>query len=176
MRAALRMHFRLLINKPVHHDALFALLSGSRPNSAGAAPQLQMRFGFRVLIVEDNVINQRLSERVLMRLGCTAVIARDGREGVAVLRERAADFDLVLLDLHMPEMDGITALREIRSGNAGPRAQTMWIIALTADVREQQRKRAMDAGLNEYLTKPLNIAELEAALRRYRTERLARKR
>ncbi len=74
----------------------------------------------------------------------------------------------------MPEMDGFAALEEIRSGRAGARAQSMWIIALTADARDEQRVRGMAAGLNDYLTKPLRLGELEAAMRRFQDQRNVR--
>ncbi len=174
LRTTLRAHFRLLVSRPVHHGPLFAVLSGSRPTPhepAGPATQ----FGFRVLIVEDNQVNQRLMQRVLTGLGCTSQVANNGREALVELSEHAAKYDLVLLDLHMPEMDGLAALERIRRGEAGPRAQTMWVIALTADVRPEQRTKAFAMGLNDYLTKPLRVPELETALRRYRTERTSRK-
>ncbi len=174
LRTALRAHFRLLVNKPVHHDALFALLSGSRPSAP--VPPPPTHFGFRVLVVEDNAVNQHMIQRVLANLGCTSRLVEHGRAALAELSQHPGDFDLVLLDLHMPEMDGFAALREIRAGRAGPRAQTMWIIALTADAREQQRARAMEAGINEYLTKPLSVPDLDAALRRFRNDRVSRKR
>lgn len=173
LRSALRAHFRLLVNKPVHQDALFALLTGSRGGAPTSA--VATHFGFRVLVVEDNVVNQRLVQRVLVNLGCTTKVVENGRQAVNELTDHSADFDVVLLDLHMPEMDGIAALHEIRAGKAGPRAQTMWIVALTADVREQQRARAMEAGLNDYLTKPLDLSELESSLKKFRSERIARK-
>lgn len=174
LRTALRAHFRLLINKPVHHEALFALLAGSRPNPAAPAPPTH--FGLRVLVAEDNPMNQRLVHRALENLGCTSKLVDNGRAALTQLAQHAEDFDVVLLDLHMPEMDGLAALREIRAGRAGPRARIMWIIALTADTREQQRARALEAGINDYLTKPLNLAELELALKRFRNERVARTR
>jgi CheY-like chemotaxis protein len=90
------------------------------------------------------------------------------------LRRNGDEFDLVLLDLHMPEIDGIAALSDIRSGAIGPKATSIWIIALTADVREEQRKRGMAAGLNDYLTKPLRPADLEAALLRFKAKREAK--
>ena len=174
LRASLRAHFRLLVNKPVHHDTLFGLLSGARVNAPTGAPPTQ--FGFRVLAVDDNATNRRLIKHVLGSFGCTVRLLEDGRQAIHELTANAGDFDVVLLDLHMPEMDGIAALREIRSGQAGSRAQTMWIIALTADAREQQRARAMESGVNDYLTKPLKLQELETAFRRLRSERMARKR
>lgn len=173
LRAALRAHFRLLVNRPVHHEAFFALLANAQPKAEVAAAPAH--FGFRVLVVEDNAVNLRLVSRVLENLGCLPTLVDNGRKALEVLKLRAEDFDLVLLDLHMPELDGLSALREIRMGNAGSRAQTMWVIALTADAREEERARAMAAGLNDYLTKPLNIPALEAALRRFRQERTRRR-
>ena len=174
-RAALRAHFRLLVNRPIHHGPLFALLSGSRPSSTPTPAAPATQFGFHVLIVEDNHVNQRLLQRVLNTLGCTWTVVENGREAIDMLTAHADDYDVVLLDLHMPEMDGISALERIRRGDAGEQAQTMWIIALTADVRPEQRVRGFAAGLNDYLTKPLRVPDLEASFRRYRTERLARK-
>jgi PAS domain S-box-containing protein len=171
-RTALRKHFRLLINRPLHHGALFALLSGAAPRAEAVAVT---QFGFRVLIVEDNIVNQRLMQRVLTTLGCTFRVAENGRSALAELKEHAADFDLVLLDLHMPEMDGLAALEQIRHGHAGRQAQTIWIVALTADARAEQRDRGLAAGLNDYLTKPVKLTELEAALHRYRADRLSRR-
>lgn len=175
LRLALREHFRLLINKPVHHGALYALLAGSRSGGPAVAPPLK-QFGLRILVVEDNPMNQRLMQRVLTNLGCTFTLVDNGRRAVDELSRRADDFDLVLLDLHMPELDGIAALQEIREGRAGPRAQSLWIIALTADARADERARAMAAGLNDFLTKPLRISELQTALRRFLDEREARRR
>jgi CheY-like chemotaxis protein len=175
LRAALRVHFRLLVNRPIHHGPLFAMLSGSRPSSDESPPGAATQFGFRVLVVEDNQVNQRLMVRVLTALGCTYRVVANGLQAITELSQHADDFDLVLLDLHMPEMDGLSALERIRRGEAGPRAQTMWVAALTADVRAEQRTRGFAVGLNDYLTKPLRVPELEAAFRRYRAERLVRK-
>jgi CheY-like chemotaxis protein len=173
LRIALRAHFRLLVSKPVHHDAFFALLAGSW----GSVPTLQppTHFGFRVLVVEKNPLNQRLVHRVLASLGCSTAMVDNGSRAVALLAERTADFDLVILDLNLPESDGSSALREIRAGRAGPVAQTIWIIALTADPREEPRSRGMAEGLNDYLTKPLKLSDLEAALKKFRAHRAALK-
>ena len=174
IRARLRTHFRLLINKPVHHEALFAVISGANPRDA-LQPSAPAHFGFRVMVVEDNAVNQRLMQRVLVNLGCSWMVVENGRLALEELSKHAAEYDVVLLDLHMPEMDGLTALQEIRRGNAGAHARTMWVIALTADAREEQRSRALAAGVNDYLTKPLKLPELEAALARFREQRPAKR-
>lgn len=174
LRTALRGHFRLLVNTPVHHDALFTLLSG-----LSAAPALPSRppahLALRVLLVEDNPVNQRLMHKVLTNLGCTWTVTENGRRAVDELIRAEGAYDVVLMDLHMPEMDGIAALAEIRAGRAGLRAKTVWIAALTADARDDQRERAFAAGANDYLTKPLKLHDLEAALGRFREARQGRK-
>jgi PAS domain S-box-containing protein len=175
LRTALRMHFRLLINKPVHHETLFSTLSGAAPRAAAIPIAAPVQFGLRVLVVEDNPVNQRLMRRVLTNLACPFAVMENGQRALEELSHRAEDYDVVLLDLHMPEMDGLTALRAIRGGKAGPVAQSIWIVALTADARDEQRARARAAGINDYLTKPLKPAELEAAFHRFRAERVASK-
>ncbi len=175
LRVALRMHFRLLMNKPVHHGALYALLAGARTSTPAVAPALEP-FGFHILMAEDNPMNQRLMQRVLTNLGCTHHVVENGRRAIDELSRCAADYDLVLLDLHMPELDGVAALQEIRRGQAGSVAQSIWIVALTADARPDERSRAMAAGLNDFLTKPLRMSDLQTALRRFRDERGARQR
>jgi len=172
LRAALHAHFRLLLNKPVHHAALLAQLSGISTAPVLTTPP-PTHFGFRVLLVEDNPVNQRLMQRVLVTLGCQATVVDNGRRAIEALARDDAGYDVVLMDLHMPEMDGVTAIDAIRAGKAGLRAQGLWIAALTADVRDSQKARTLTAGANDYLTKPLKLPELEAALRRYRETRQA---
>jgi CheY-like chemotaxis protein len=113
---------------------------------------------------------------VLTNLGCKPTTAENGRKALEMLRNNAEAFDLVLLDLHMPEIDGIAALRDIRSGTAGAAAKSIWVIALTADVRAEQRARVVAEGVNDYLTKPIKPSDLEAALKRFRSHRAARNR
>ncbi|HYP16974.1 MAG TPA: ATP-binding protein, partial [Opitutus sp.] len=179
LRSALRTHFRLVLNKPLHHDMLASLLSPSvvapeqRPAStaatdAPAAPP-NAGFGFRVLIVEDNAVNQRLIQKVITKLGCEWMSAMNCRTGLEELSRSRPE--IVLMDLHMPELDGLTAITKIRAGEAGPAMKDVWIIALTADAREEQRERTLAAGANDYLTKPVQLPELTAAFRRYAASR-----
>jgi PAS domain S-box-containing protein len=173
LRTALRSHFRLLVSKPVHHDAFFALLAGSW----GSVPNLQLptHFGFRVLVVETGPVGQRLVKRVLENLGCAVTMADSGAKAVSLLAERPADFDLVLLDLPLPSAYGSGVLREIRAGRVGSEVQSIWIIALTADAAGAERERGARDGCNDCLIKPLRLTDLEAALKKFRGHRAALK-
>jgi len=171
-RAALRGHFRLLVNKPAHHDALLALLAAPIGPGVPVVEPQPGPFALSVLIVEDNAVNQRLAQKVVGNLGCRSATAPNGR--VALEELRRFGHDVVLMDLHMPEMDGVTATEEIRRGSAGEARRDIWIIALTADSREEQKERVRVAGANDYLTKPVRLVELTAALQRFVDERKKR--
>ena len=121
------------------------------------------RFHGKVLLIEDNPVNQKVAERYLQRLGCTVTIAENGEQGVkAYLSE---SFDMVLMDLQMPIMDGFTATRRIRDAE-GWRARTP-IIALTANAMTGQLERCLAAGMDGYLTKPLDVARLRDTLEEF---------
>ena len=111
----------------------------------------------RVLVVEDLAVNQRLARTVLTRLGCEVELATNGRE--AVDRVTTGAFDLVYMDCQMPEMDGYEATRRIREqGGRVP------IVALTASALESDRQRCLEAGMNDYITKPFARADFERTL------------
>ena len=115
-----------------------------------------------ILLVEDNVVNQKVALALLNRLGYTADVAANGLEAIDALKRQ--HYDVVLMDIQMPEMDGVTATKHIRA-RWSPKEQPI-IIALTADAMEQQRTDYMDAGMDDYVTKPIRVAELVAALER----------
>jgi signal transduction histidine kinase/CheY-like chemotaxis protein/ligand-binding sensor domain-containing protein len=119
--------------------------------------------GLRVMIAEDNTVNQLLFRKMLLRLGCQVHVAGDGREALEILR--AEPIDLVLMDCQMPELDGYETTREIRSWNG--RFSQLPVIALTASAMEEDRQRCFAAGMNDFLSKPLILAHLEAALSRW---------
>lgn len=114
----------------------------------------------RILVAEDNLANQNMLRMILAELGCEAVIAENG--AVALELFDAGYFDAVLMDLHMPVLDGITAAKRIRA-RRDRRASTP-IIAVTADARTGVREAVLEAGMNAYVTKPVAIADLVAAL------------
>ena len=115
----------------------------------------------RILVAEDNPINQRVVQMMLQRLGYeNAVFVEDGREAVAAVID--AEYDLVLMDVQMPHMNGLDATMEIRK-HIGKK-DTPWIVALTAGVMADERKKIMESGMNEFLAKPVAINQLEAKL------------
>jgi len=133
----------------------------AQPEEAGAAPPPPMR----VLVVEDHSVNQRVVKAMLERLGHHPELAENGLEALAALRERS--FDLVLMDCQMPDMDGFEATRRLRRGEAGPANQAVGVIALTANALKGDRERCLDAGMTDYLSKPLQPEALDRALRRH---------
>jgi signal transduction histidine kinase/ActR/RegA family two-component response regulator len=131
-------------------------------HSWDAAP----RFRGRILVVEDNALNRRMIAMMLYRLGCAADFAEDGREAVAKVTAASAGYDLVLMDLVMPEMDGLDATRAIRAHEAAHPAKRAWIIALTASALLDDRARCQSVGMDDFLPKPMRLGELIAALDR----------
>jgi CheY-like chemotaxis protein len=118
-----------------------------------------------ILVVEDNLINQRIIAVILEQLGHSCVIVADGVMCLETIQN--ARFDAILMDLHMPNMDGYQATRQIRALEADLQAldfPAMPIIALTADARPETREAAFAAGMTGFLNKPISIPELFEAL------------
>jgi len=115
--------------------------------------------GLRVLVAEDNRVNRRLARRMLEALGHRVDTAADGREACAAVE--AADYDVVLMDLQMPEVDGLTAARRIRVARPDGRPR---IVAMTADATSAQRAASIGAGMDDYVTKPVGPEALRAVL------------
>ena len=115
-----------------------------------------------VLLVEDNAVNQMLARRLLERLGATVTIADNGLAAIEQLRARK--FSVVLMDCQMPELDGYEATHRIRQGGAGDETRDIPIIALTANALSGDRERCLEAGMNDYLAKPINPTALRAKL------------
>jgi PAS domain S-box-containing protein len=129
----------------------------------------QARLDGSILLVEDNAINQRVAQRFLERLGCRVEIASDGALGVEAYR--TGKFDLILMDMQMPVMDGIEATQRIREIEGG--SSHIPIVALTANAMMGQLERCLAAGMDDYLTKPLDIQRLEDTLERFLKARSA---
>ncbi len=125
------------------------------------------QFPIKILIVEDNMLNQKIIVLMLQKLGCQADVVNNGSECVAVIAEQESSraYDLIFMDVQMPVMDGLTATRLIRQSSS---AQTQpWIIALTADALPEDYEACIDAGMNDFVGKPISIKELERSLLKY---------
>ena len=124
-----------------------------------------MERALRLLIVEDNVVNQKVVSHMLRRLGYSADIAENGLEAVHAFDDQ--DYDLVFMDVMMPELDGLEATRRIRE--TLPRKRQPYIVALTANAMKGDREKCLDAGMDEYLSKPVKPEKLEWAIDCYFT-------
>jgi len=139
-----------VVEAPVSHPASPVASIGG-PESAR---------GVRILVAEDHPVNQKFMSLLLQRLGHTATLCENGE--VALDAFHTGDYELVLMDIHMPVMDGLSATRAIRA-LPGPRSQVP-IIALTADVLQEARDQAKAAGVDAFITKPITQEDLEAAM------------
>jgi len=123
-------------------------------------PEMAKRQPLRILLAEDNVVNQKVALRLLERLGYRADVAANGLEALEAVQRQP--YDVVLMDVQMPEMDGLEASRRIKQGGAA--SSSPRIIALTADALQGDRERCLAAGMDDYLTKPIRVEALVAAL------------
>jgi CheY-like chemotaxis protein len=122
-------------------------------------PELGARHPLRILLAEDNPVNQKLARRLLERMGYVADLATNGLEAIESLDRTA--YDLVLMDVQMPELDGLEATRRIRT--RWPE-RSLRIVAMTANAMEGDRDTCLAAGMDDYLSKPIRLEELAAAL------------
>ena len=118
----------------------------------------------RILLVEDNRINQMVASRLLERMGHTVTIADNGLIAVEWIAQNKAD--LIFMDLQMPIMDGLTAAKEIRKWEVQENRQPIPIIAATANTSEEDKNNAFGAGMDDFLSKPLRGETLRAAIER----------
>jgi CheY-like chemotaxis protein len=119
-----------------------------------------------VLLAEDNSVNQKVAVRMLEKLGCSVDVAANGFEAVSLCG--SLPYDLVLMDCQMPEMDGLQATSEIRAMESGDRRTP--IVALTANVLPRDRELCLKAGMDDFVSKPVSIAALAAALGQWATK------
>lgn len=160
--------FDAILSKPMKHQALAMQVKHALDQSAAAKAQrsgaqklmgdFASKHPLKILIADDNPVNQILANRALTKLGYKPSIVGNGLEAIDSLAHN--DFDLILMDVQMPEMDGLQATKTIR--------QTMkiqpWIIAVTANAMQSDRKDCIDAGMNDYISKPINFEALVKAL------------
>jgi signal transduction histidine kinase/ligand-binding sensor domain-containing protein/DNA-binding response OmpR family regulator len=162
--------FAAYLTKPIREAQLRSCLMmlAGRPAQEGGRPLVTRHTireagrRLRVLLAEDNRTNQKVATIMLERLGHEVVVASNGVETVDALKEGA--YDMVLMDVQMPEMDGIEATRRIRAGLSGEANTRIPIVAMTAHAMKGDRERCLESGMNAYLAKPIRPAELRDAI------------
>jgi len=154
--------------KPVHADILAEAMVdalGHKSKSGESSPsepeEAQQWQGYHLLVVEDNELNQILAREVLQQAGFQVTVVDNGQAGLDALED--GHFDAVLMDVQMPLMDGYTATRLIREN---PRTKALPVIAMTANVLAGDREKAFASGMDDYVSKPLDLNHLFAVLRR----------
>ena len=170
--------FSAWLSKPIKPSALLEALQQvlgerqaaerpARPAPRPAAPETDVP----ILVAEDNTINQKVIRQLLRHLGCRADVVANGLEAVAALERQ--DYPVILMDMQMPEMDGLEATRRLRERFRG--ANAPYIIAMTANALPGDRERCIDAGMNDYVAKPIEIDVLDKALAAARAHVAARR-
>jgi GAF domain-containing protein/CheY-like chemotaxis protein len=163
--------FTAHLSKPVRqsqlYDTLVGVLAAQRPARTSTAPAraaidpgMATRHPLRILVAEDNAVNQKLALRILQQMGYRADLASNGIEAIESVERQA--YDVVLMDVQMPEMDGLEASRRITakwSPDARPR-----IVAMTANAMAGDREMCLAAGMDDYITKPIRVEQLVEAL------------
>jgi len=123
---------------------------------------MALRLPLRILLAEDNVVNQKLALRLLAQMGYRADLAANGIEVIQSLERQM--YDVILMDVQMPELDGLEASRRICA--RWSREERPQIVAMTANAMHGDRERCLEAGMDDYVSKPINIEELVTALTR----------
>ncbi|MEM0980324.1 MAG: response regulator [Cyanobacteria bacterium P01_H01_bin.58] len=172
---ALARGFSAFLSKPIKQahllETLTYLLSdqseqqaiSKRSGSLASSPfdvTLGQRHPLRILVAEDNLVNQQLALQMLQRLGYRADVVSNGQEVIEALERQF--YDVVLMDMQMPEMDGLTATQKICAHYST--TERPYIVAMTANAMEGDRDRCLAAGMNNYISKPVQVSELVAAL------------
>jgi CheY-like chemotaxis protein len=133
-----------------------------RQPDENADPDMGRRHPLRILLAEDNLTNQKVALRMLKRLGYEAEIAVNGLEAVNAVRKQ--NYDVILMDVQMPKMDGLEATRQIRTNL--PAANQPHIIAMTAAAMQLDREKCLEVGMDDFLAKPARLEDLAQALKR----------
>jgi signal transduction histidine kinase/DNA-binding response OmpR family regulator len=164
------VNFSAFLTKPIKQSSLYNAVIGALslqsvdarravPEESKFDSQLAARYPMKILLAEDNAVNQKLALRMLERMGYRADIAGDGLEVLEALARQP--YDLILMDVQMPELDGLEATRQIRAKGLG-----VHVIAMTANAMEGDRETCLAAGMNDYVSKPIQVKELQSALER----------
>ncbi len=138
-----------------------------QPVKNAAQVTYNMKHMHRVLLVEDNKVNQMVATGILQRLGLRVDVADNGLDAISKLTTCSLPYNLIFMDCQMPEMDGYEATQQIREGNAGDENRHIPIIAMTANAMNGDRDKCLKAGMDDYLSKPVILSDLETVLKRW---------
>ena len=160
------LHVANVLVKPIQPDELKAALKAAFQEDVTKKineVRADIR-GAKVLLAEDNKINQMVASELLKMLNIDVTVANNGKEAVEAVKEKK--FDLILMDIQMPEMDGLTATREIRKLNL-PDIDKLPILAMTANAMDTDYQKSLEMGMNDHLTKPIDPVKLHIALEKW---------
>ncbi|MBL0439759.1 CHASE domain-containing protein [Aeromonas caviae] len=157
-----RVIFRDILTKPITPQQLIASIARARqPAQRDSLPPVfelpQRLAGVRLLLVEDNALNRQVAGELLTHEGASVVMAEDGLQGVRIATQQPDAFDIIIMDIQMPVMDGLQATREIR---AVPVLAALPILAMTANASHADREACLQAGMNDHVGKPIDIDEV----------------
>ncbi|MBE9126471.1 MULTISPECIES: PAS domain S-box protein [unclassified Coleofasciculus] len=166
--------FAAILTKPIKQSQLYNVFIGIfcrqrisiRPTGASLGQltsELAQQLPLRILLVEDVAVNQKVARQMLQRLGYRADVANNGQEALESLRRQS--YDVVFMDVQMPEMDGLDATRHIRQEWSSP--SQPWIIAMTAHAMQGDKEQCLQAGMNDYISKPIRPDAIVQALKNY---------
>jgi CheY-like chemotaxis protein len=162
--------FSSILTKPVKHLQLLEAIQTHLSETKAAEQKWEKerpallsddfasKHPLRILVVEDNIVNQKLILKILSKLGYTPALANHGKEALQLLKE--AEFEVVLMDIQMPELDGLETTRMIRKSHH----HQPFIIAMTANALPEDREACAEAGMNDYVSKPVHLATLLGVL------------
>jgi CheY-like chemotaxis protein/signal transduction histidine kinase len=164
--------FRTVLTKPIKHSQLFRTISEELTNAETAttvpqdakqkiSPEFAKKYPLRILIAEDNVTNQQIASMFLKKLGYESDIAKDGQEALEIVSE--GNYDLIFMDVQMPVMDGIEATRMIRLCLT----EQPVIIAMTANAMQGDKQACLQAGMDDYISKPIKLEEMSKMLEQW---------
>ena len=165
------MHGTITVESEKNQGSTFTLTFPLRLSQAPASQEApappdepQELAGWRLLLAEDNELNQEIAVTILEEAGCTVDVASDGAEAVEKVRRSVEQpYDLVLMDIQMPVMDGLEATKAIRALE-DPRLSRLPIVAMTANAFEEDRQKVLSAGMNGHLGKPIDVGVLFSTL------------
>jgi signal transduction histidine kinase/DNA-binding response OmpR family regulator len=170
-----KVGFAGYLAKPVRQSQLFDCIANALGCRGGdlsetaavaqRAPNEAVNYGARILLAEDNVINQKVAQSILAKMGCKTDIVVNGFEAIRALER--VNYDLVLMDCQMPEMDGFTATAAIRDEGSNVLNHKVVIVAMTANALQGDRERCIQVGMDDYLSKPVKRGEMAKLLEKW---------